>query len=160
VTLSLIAAMAADRIIGNAGTLPWRLPEDMQFFRQTTTGHSVVMGRKTFDSIGKPLAKRRNLVVSRDSSLRSPGVEFFSSLDAALLAAKDEAEVFVIGGMALYQLALPLADRLLLTEIERAYPGDTRFPEIGDAFVEVRRERKIAVSDPTLAYSFVEYRRS
>ena len=128
--LALIVAMTKARVIGKAGTIPWRYPEDSKRFRRLTLGHAVIMGRATYDSIGKPLEKRRNIVVSRNRALELPGCEVVASLPRALeLAYEEDSEPFVIGGTALYAAALPLATRLLITEIEQEYEGDTYFPE-------------------------------
>lgn len=126
-TVSLIAAMAENRVIGRDGDLPWRLPRDMRRFQRLTTGHAVIMGRKTYDSVGKPLPNRRNLVVTHDLDYRSPGIRVFHSLDAALLAA-DAGEVFVAGGAEIYRLAFPRAVRLYLTVVHAVVEGDTFFP--------------------------------
>ncbi|SDI17704.1 dihydrofolate reductase [Propionivibrio dicarboxylicus] len=131
--LSLIAAVARQRVIGKDNALLWHLPEDMRYFRETTRGKPVIMGRKTWESLPekfRPLPGRRNIVVSRNAAYVAPGAELAGSLDAALAATQGENEVFVIGGEALYRLALPHADRLYLTEIERDYDGDAFFPEI------------------------------
>lgn len=130
--LSLIAAVARERVIGKDNALLWHLPEDMRYFRETTRGKPVIMGRKTWESLPekfRPLPGRRNIVVSRNPEYSAPGAELAGSLEAAIAATAGEAEVFVIGGEALYRLALPHADRLYLTEIERDYAGDAFFPE-------------------------------
>jgi dihydrofolate reductase len=127
VIVSLIAAMAQNRVIGHDGGLPWRLPRDMRRFQRLTTGHAVIMGRKTYDSVGQPLPNRRNLVVTRSIDYRPPGVRVFHSLDDALLAA-DCGEVFVAGGAEIYRLAFPRAVRLYLTVVHAVVEGDTFFP--------------------------------
>ena len=129
--LELIVAMAANRVIGRGGQLPWRLPDDLKRFKQLTLGHPVIMGRKTFESIGKPLPGRRNIVVSTTMSAPPHAdVDLAPSLDAAVdLAAAGGAErAFVIGGGVLYAAALPRADVMHLTEIDAAVEGDTFFP--------------------------------
>lgn len=125
--VSLVAAMAENRVIGHDGNLPWRLPRDMRRFQRLTTGHAVIMGRKTYDSVGQPLPNRRNLVVTRNPDYRPPGVQVFPNLDDALLAA-DAGEVFVAGGAEIYRLALPRAVRLYLTVVHAVVDGDTYFP--------------------------------
>jgi dihydrofolate reductase len=155
--VALIAALAANRVIGDRGALPWRLPDEMKYFTRTTQGHTVIMGRKTFESIGKPLPRRRNLVVSRDPARRAEGVEFAPSLAAALGLCHDDTRVFVIGGTELYREAMPLASRLYLTEIQRSFDGDATFPVIPAAFVERSREINHAKDDPTLRFDFVVY---
>lgn len=156
-SVSLIAALAANGVIGANNALPWRLPEDLKHFRALTLGHPVIMGRKTWESLGKPLAGRRNLVVSRDPNFPAPGAEVFASLAAALAACGD-GEIFVIGGAMLYREALPFADRLHLTEIARDFEGDTRFPDFDKSqWRETAREMRN--SDQGFDYAFVTYER-
>ncbi|MDE0690772.1 MAG: dihydrofolate reductase [Gammaproteobacteria bacterium] len=128
--LSAIWAMTRNRVIGKDGDLPWRLPDDQRFFRRTTLGKPVIMGRKTFDEIGRPLPKRRNIVLSR-RGLEAEGVEVVTDLDAALDRAKSEApeEAFIIGGAEIYALAWPRLDRLYMTLIDAELEGDTWFPD-------------------------------
>lgn len=126
--LALIAAVARNGVIGAGNRLPWRLPEDLRRFRQLTTGHTVVMGRKTWESIGRPLPERQNVVVSRRPGFVAAGAEVATSLRDAVACARLPAPVFVIGGEALYRAALALADRMYLTEIDLDYEGDARFP--------------------------------
>ncbi|UCH50060.1 MAG: dihydrofolate reductase [Betaproteobacteria bacterium] len=147
--------MARNRVIGKGGTLPWHLPEDLKRFRSLTMGHPIIMGRKTYDSIGRPLPGRRNIVISRNSDLTIEGVETAISLQAALEMTIDADEVFVIGGQQIYQLALPLGDRIELTLIDRGFDGDVLFPEIDPAeWEESQREsREDAASD--LKYDFI-----
>lgn len=131
--LSLIAAVARNRVIGKDNQLLWHLPEDMKYFRETTRGKPVIMGRKTWESLPekfRPLPGRHNIVVSRNPAYDAPGATLATSLEAALAAAGNTDEVFVIGGEALYRLALPKAQRLYLTELEQAYDGDAFFPGI------------------------------
>ncbi len=131
--VSLIWAMSDDGVIGNENRLPWRLPADMRWFRQHTLGKPVVMGRRTFESLGaKPLPHRDNIVVTRDRSYRAEGVEVVSSPRQALEVArrgKGAGEVMIIGGAELYREMLPRADRLYLTLVHGEFDGDTRFPE-------------------------------
>lgn len=128
--LFLIAARARNGVVGIDNTLPWRLPEDLRYFKQTTLGHPVLMGRKTFESIGRPLPGRRNIVLSRDPDWQAAGVEAVRSLPAALMLLADIAPIFVIGGAELYRQALPYAERLYLTEIDVDFAGDAHFPDI------------------------------
>jgi dihydrofolate reductase len=127
--VSLIAAVAANGVIGREGGLPWDLPDDRAFFRRITLGHHVVMGRRTFEEAGKPLDGRINVVVSRNPTYRAPGCQTVSSLDLGLEVARrsGESEVLVIGGAQIYAAALPVADRMYLTRIEQSFEGDTRF---------------------------------
>lgn len=127
--LALIAAHARGRVIGKDNDIPWDFPQDRRFFRRHTSGHAIIMGHRTYRSIGRPLPKRRNLVLSRQQGLTIPGCEVFSSLDEALQAAWTQDEFpFVIGGEGVYREALPLATHLYLTEIDIEVEGDTFFP--------------------------------
>lgn len=127
--LSLIVAMTKNRVIGLDNQMPWHLPVDLAWFKQNTLGKSVIMGRKTFESIGKPLPKRRNIVLSR-TAVAIDGVEIVTSLEQALALVKDETEVMIIGGGQLFAEMIVRADRLYLTEIDTILEGDTYFPVI------------------------------
>jgi dihydrofolate reductase len=155
-SISLIAAMAENRVIGRAGALPWDLPADRRRFRELTWGHPVIMGRKTFEAIGRPLAGRQNMVLTRRQGYSAEGCLTFGGLPAALEACAGSSEVFIIGGGELYREALPLAQRLYLTIVHVVPDGDTLFPEISaDEFKEVERCR---VED-RLPCDFVIYER-
>jgi len=159
--LAIIAAVAANRTIGANGALPWRLPEDLRHFRALTTGHAVVMGRRTWQSLGRPLPGRQNLVVSRDPHLDAPGAEVAASLDAALALVRLPRPAFCIGGAELYALALPRAGVMYLTEIGREFDGDTRFPPWNrDDWIEDVREEHVSSPPDALPYAFVTYRRA
>ncbi len=125
----LVAAVARNGVIGAGGKLPWHLPEDLRHFRQLTMNHPVIMGRRTWDSLGKPLPGRENIVVSRQSGFDAPGASKAASVEGAIALCAGEPVAFVIGGSEIYAAALPLADGLVLTEIDRDYDGDTRFPD-------------------------------
>jgi dihydrofolate reductase len=153
--LAIIVAVAKNGVIGRGGGLPWHLPEDMKRFRALTTGHAIVMGRKTYESIGRPLPKRRNIVVSRQPGLSIPGCEVAADLPSALAIARSEdACPFVIGGAAIYAEALPVTTRVFLTEIDREVEGDVRFPELPAAFEAVER-----TPGETPELTFVTYER-
>ncbi len=124
--LILIAAIAKNRVIGNAGKLPWHISEDLKRFKKLTTGHTILMGRKTFESIGKPLPNRRNIILT---SQKISGIETYPTIEKALEELRNEEKVFVIGGGEIYQQTLPLADELYLTFVEQEVEGDTFFPE-------------------------------
>lgn len=126
--ISIIAAMDRNRVIGQGNRLPWKLPADMKHFRQMTLGKPVLMGRKTFESIGKPLAKRTNIIVTHNRNYQADGCIVTHSIDEALVAAKDRAEVMIIGGASIYKLFLPCADRLYLTQVHESFVGDAYFP--------------------------------
>jgi dihydrofolate reductase len=125
----LVAAVARNGIIGAGGQLPWHLPEDLKHFRKITLGHPVIMGRRTWESLGKPLPGRENIVVSRRAGFEAPGASVAASVEGAIALCTGEPVAFVIGGADIYAAALPLADGLVLTEIDRDYDGDTRFPQ-------------------------------
>jgi dihydrofolate reductase len=131
--INLIVAMAKDRVIGAGGKMPWHLPADLRYFKQVTLGHTVFMGRRTFESIGKPLPGRDNVVLSRDPSYTLPGCTVVTGLEAALVPYRGSApgtpDCFVIGGGQLYADTLPICDRLYVTLIDLAVAGDTYFPE-------------------------------
>lgn len=157
--LVLIAAVAQNGVIGIENRLPWKLPEDMRFFRQQTTGHTVIMGRKTFDSLGKPLPNRRNIVVTRNPAWQAEGAEVAHSLDAALALCAGDDKAFVIGGEELYRLSLPQANTLLITRVGLEPEGDARFPDIDPATWHVANREEQIAADGT-RFAFVTYRRS
>jgi len=128
--VSLIVAVAENGVIGRDGDLPWCIPADMKFFKETTTGHPIVMGRKTHQSIGRALPGRTNIVITRDGDFAGEDITVVGDIDAAFQAAGDAAEVMVIGGAQIYELALPRADRVYLTEVHIAADGDTYFPTL------------------------------
>ena len=157
--VAIIAAVARNGVIGGGNTIPWHLPEDLKYLKATTLGCAVIMGRKTFESIGRPLPGRRNLVVSRNPAWTALGIERVASLDHALAACLDSNEVFVLGGAQLYVEALSLAQRLLITEVDLAPEGDVYFPEI-DPTQWREKSRQPLVASNGIGYAFVEYRRA
>ena len=156
--LTLIVARDRQGGIGRDNALPWHLPEDLQHFKATTLGHPIVMGRRTFESIGRPLPGRRNIVVSRNAQWAHSGCERVDSLDAARALCSDVTELFVIGGAQLYASALPLADRLLITEVEIDAQGDVFFPAPDPAIWE-RVSCSPGISRTGLAYAIGEWQR-
>ncbi|EGQ8152893.1 MULTISPECIES: type 3 dihydrofolate reductase [Vibrio] len=138
--ISMIAAMADNRIIGKDNQMPWHLPADFAWFKRCTMGKPVVMGRKTYESIGRPLPGRLNIVISRDETLKIEGVTTVTSIEQALDVAGDVEEVMIIGGGAIYASCLPMANKLYVTHIEAAIDGDTQFPDWGDEFKETYSE--------------------
>jgi dihydrofolate reductase len=140
--ITLVAAYADNRVIGDHGTIPWRIPEDFAHFKATTMGGTLVMGRATYDSIGRPLPGRTTIVVTRNPEWAADGVLVAHSLDEALtMAARQPGETFVVGGTQIYEQALPLATRQVLTEVHRSPGGDALYPEFDlDEWVETRRE--------------------
>jgi dihydrofolate reductase len=137
--LTIVAAIAGNGVIGRAGSLPWHLPDDLRHFKALTLGRPILMGRRTFESIGRPLAGRRNLVLTRSAQPLPPGTEAFNSLPSALQACALEPEVCVIGGVEVFRAALPLTDRLELTLVRATPEGDVFFPEL-----ELSRWREVA----------------
>lgn len=157
--LAIIAAIARNGVIGAGNALPWRLPADLAHFRALTTGHAVVMGRRTWQSLRGPLPHRENIVVTRDPGFVAPGAIVAGSLHDALQRATHPLPHFCIGGAQLYAAALPYADLLYLTEIDRDFAGDARFPAWErSAFVEIARDEH--ASDTGLPYAFVTYARA
>ena len=162
--ISLIAAMAKNRVIGKDNDLPWHLPDDFAYFKQKTGGHVIIMGRKSFKALGKPLPKRTNIVITRQLDFRAEGVTVVPSLEAALEVAQpieeqaEQPELFVIGGAEIYALALPVANRIYLTEVQKAYDGDTRFPEFDrTVWHEISRQHHPADDRHETAFDFVVY---
>lgn len=159
-TISIIAAIGRNSEAGKDGGLLCRLPADLKHFKDVTSGHAVIMGRKTFDSLPKgPLPNRRNMVVSRNAGLKIEGAEVYPSLDAAFIRLIDESEVFVIGGARIYEQALPVADKLYLTKIHTDFPeADVFFPKIDfSVWRETGRETFPADEKNPYSFSFLEY---
>lgn len=155
--LSLIAAVAHNQVVGIENRLPWHLPDDLKYFKATTLGRPIIMGRKTYASIGRPLPGRHNIVMTRNPAWQADGVTVVGNLDDALAAAGDVPEIFLIGGATLYGVALPRADRLYLTEIDADFAGDAYFPEWPrQEFREVQRETR---KGEDFNYHFVVYHR-
>ena len=156
-TLSLIWAMADNRVIGIENRLPWKLPADMKWFRENTMGKPIIMGRLTFESFGaKPLPGRRNIIISRNPTYAADGIESCNSLEEALKATQDNDEVMIIGGMSLYQQALPLAERLYMTLVHTNVEGDAWFPEFDlQHWRETTRSDFLADDKNPYPYSFI-----
>jgi dihydrofolate reductase len=155
----LVAAVAANGVIGADGRLPWHLPEDLRHFKSLTLGHPVIMGRRTWESLGRALPGRENIVVTRAPGYAAPGASVAASLDAALALCAGEPTAFVIGGGELYAEALAVADGLVLTEIQRDYPGDARFPDY-DRSAWRETQRKPQTGADGLRFDFVLYERA
>ena len=156
--ICLIVAASRNGVIGANNKLPWHLPADLQRFKQLTMGHPILMGRKTFESIGKPLPGRTNIVITRQKGFQCCGTTVVHSVEEALLICKQEKEAFVIGGAEIFKQALPFADRIYLTRIEKDFEGDTKLFEIDPAaWKETSREEFL--NDP-LPHSFITLNRS
>lgn len=160
--LSAIAAMAKNRVIGSNGDLPWRIPEDFKFFKDKTTGHMMIMGRKTFESLGGPLPNRLHVVITRQKDYSPEGAIVFHSVKEAVdycrtQTAKWGDEVFIAGGGEIYKEMLPITDRIYLTEIQKEFPGDAKFPEFSKTeFKEVERRHR----EQPVPFDFVTYERA
>lgn len=156
--LSLLAAMASNRVIGRNNALPWRLPADLKRFKALTMGQIIVMGRKTYESIGRPLPERINIIVTRQPDLSVAGVTVTRSVEEALTACliHPDKEIFIIGGAELYQQTLKHCQRLYLTEVQKAFEGDAFFPEFDRSdWHEIARERHVQEEGEKLEYHFV-----
>jgi dihydrofolate reductase len=165
-TVVLVAAVAENGVIGNQGTLPWRLKSDLQHFKRLTIGKPVIMGRKTFESIGKALKDRTNIVLSRDLSVRAPGAVLATSLDAAFAFAGSDAdkrgvgEVIVIGGSDVFEEAMVVADRLEITRVHASPQGDSYFPDIDmNRWRETRREKRLKGPHDDADFTILTYER-
>jgi dihydrofolate reductase len=156
--LSIIAAVAANRVVGDRGKLPWRLPDDLARFRRLTMGHVVLMGHATQRSLPKPLTGRRNVVLTRDPALLIPGFEMARSPEEALSMAAGE-EAFVMGGAEIYSLFMPLSDTMYLTLIDAEVPGDAFFPEVRAEEWQIVSELPARAAPGSLPHRFVDYRR-
>ncbi len=158
--LSIIVAMAQNRTIGINNTLPWHIPEDLKRFKALTMGHHMIMGRKTFDSIGKPLPGRTTVIVTRNQGLKIEGCIIAHTLAEAIAVSAEDDEIFVIGGAEIFAAALPLADTLYFTEIKQDVTGDVFFPEFDTKlWQETVREAHGQDSPKILSYHFVTYQR-
>lgn len=158
--LTLIVARARNGVIGRDNAMPWKIPGEQAFFKRVTMGHPIVMGRKTWESIGRPLPGRRSIVITRDPNFAAPGAEVVHSLDEALALVGNADEAFVIGGAQIYTAALPRADRVIVTEIDADFAGDTTFPALAPGeWREVSREAMPGATTRGFAVDFVDYRR-
>ncbi len=158
--VSLIVAMSKNRVIGINNVLPWHLPADLKHFKALTMGHHIVMGRKTYDSIGKPLPGRTSVVVTRNRKLKIGGCIVVHALEQALAVCAADDEIFVVGGAELYALALPIADKLYITEIQKDVRGDAYFPVINhDEWREISREMHSQQEPLPLEYHFTTWLR-
>jgi len=159
-SISIIAAMSRNRVIGRNNGMPWRLPADLRFFKETTMGHTLIMGRKTFESLQKFLAGRRIIVLTRDRCFEAEGIETAHTLEEAVSLAEDEAEIFIAGGAEIYSLALDadIADTMYLTLIEEDFEGDTWFPEYKESDWKLisREDREKDEKNP-YDFSFLKY---
>ncbi len=154
--ISIIAAMAENRVIGRGNEMPWEIPSELRRFKEITMGHPVIMGRKTFESIGRPLPGRKNVIITRQMDYSAADSVIVPDLAAALAACEGSKEVFICGGDTVYREAMPIADKIYLTIIDEEFDGDSFFPEIPEDFIEVRR---MTVTEDVLPYDMVLYER-
>jgi dihydrofolate reductase len=160
--ISAVVAMAENRVIGKNNQLPWHLPADLKHFKAITTGHPVIMGRKTYLSIGKPLPNRTNIIITRDQTFKAPGCIVTTSIDQAIERASENniAEIFIIGGAEIYQQLFPRIQRIYITIVHHAFEGDAYFPELNNnAWREINRIKYAADEKNLYDYSFVTLER-
>jgi dihydrofolate reductase len=157
--VTIVVAISENHVIGKDNKLLWHMPTDLKHFKEITTGHTVIMGRKTYESVGKPLPNRRNIIITRQN-ITIEGCEVVNSIETALSLCKDEAEVFIVGGAEIYKEAISLTDRIYLTIIHKEFEGDSFFPEINEQeWKEVFREDHQPDQKNLLPYSFVTLQR-
>ena len=155
--ISLIVAHDDNHVIGYNNGMPWHLPGDLQYFKNKTMSKPMIMGRKTFESIGRPLPGRRNIVITRDENYHAEGIETVTSLEEAIAVAGDVEEIMIIGGEQIFRLSMEMADRLYITKINHSFQGDTFFPSYEEAFVEVSAEQPETASEGyTFQYQIFE----
>jgi dihydrofolate reductase len=153
--VTAVVAISENHVIGKDNKLLWYLPNDLKHFKEITSGHTVIMGRKTYESVGKPLPRRRNIIITRQA-ISIEGCEVVNSIEAALALCKDEQEVFIVGGAEIYRQSLPLTNRIYLTIVHKQFEGDSFFPEIDKTiWKEVFREDHLPDEKNTLPYSFI-----
>jgi dihydrofolate reductase len=153
--VSAIVAMAENRVIGKNNQLPWHLPADLKHFKELTTGHSIIMGRKTYESIGKPLPNRENIILTRDKNYQAEGCKVVHAIEEAIKLAAHNKELFIIGGAEIYQQAMPYIHRIYLTVVHHYFEGDTYFPALNNEWREISNERHEADEKNDYAFSFV-----
>lgn len=144
---SHIVAMAKNRTIGSEGKLPWHIPEDLKYFKDMTLNKTIIMGRKTFDSIGKALPKRRNIILTRDKTFKAPQTEVFNDLDSIMLNLKKTCtaneEIFIVGGGEIYNLTLPITDKIYITLVDSDFNGDAKYPEFENKYKLISEDKRI-----------------
>ena len=158
-TITAVVAISENHVIGKGNKLLWHISNDLKHFKEITSGHTVIMGRKTYESVGKPLPRRRNIIVTRQA-ITIEGCEVVNSIEAALALCKDEQEVFIVGGAEIYRQSLHLTNRIYLTIVHKQFEGDSFFPELDkQEWKEVFRENHLPDEKDTLPYSFITLER-
>ena len=155
--IKIIVAISKNKVIGKDNSLIWHLPSDLKRFKEITTGNAVIMGRKTYESIGKPLPNRRNIIITRNENYEVEGCEVVNSLEEALLICYEKC--FIIGGAEIYKQSLPFTDEIYLTEVDNVFDGESFFPELGNEWYEVSNEKFEADDKNQFNYSFIKYER-
>ena len=156
--ITLVAAIASNNVIGKENSLPWNIPEDLKRFKQMTSGHTILMGRKTFDSIGRPLPNRQNIVMTKDENFEREGIKVINDFDEALeLIKKSNEDVFVIGGSKIYELFEPVANSLAITRILKDFEGDAFFPDINWDLWQIEKEEKFFDEKSNIECKLIEY---
>lgn len=156
--ITIIVAVSENFVIGIDNKLPWHISEDLKNFKKVTLNHSVIMGRKTFESIGKPLIERRNIVITRDKALKISGVEVVTNLKDAIDLTSDEKEIFIIGGEQIYNIAMPLATNMILTKVHTEIKGDAFFPIFNENQWEIISQKN-SETEGGLKFSFIHYQK-
>ena len=158
--ITLVAAIASNNVIGKENSLPWNIPEDLKRFKQMTSGHTILMGRKTFDSIGRPLPNRQNIVMTKDENFEREGIKVINNFDDALELIKESNEdVYVIGGSNIYELFEPVANSLAITRILKDFDGDAFFPDINWDLWQIEKEEKFFDEKSNIECKLIEYSR-
>ena len=156
--ITLVAAIASNNVIGKENSLPWNIPEDLKRFKQMTSGHTILMGRKTFDSIGRPLPNRQNIVMTKDENFEQEGIKVINDFDEALELIKESNEdIFVIGGSKIYELFEPVANSLAITRILKDFEGDAFFPDINWDLWQIEKEEKFFDEKSNVECKLIEY---
>ena len=156
--ITLVAAIASNNVIGKENSLPWNIPEDLKRFKQMTSGHTILMGRKTFDSIGRPLPNRQNIVMTKDENFEKEGIKVINDFDEALELIKESNEdVFVIGGSKIYELFEPVANTLAITRILKDFEGDAFFPDINWDLWQIEKEENFFDEKSNIECKLIEY---
>jgi dihydrofolate reductase len=154
--ISIIVAADENNVIGKDNDLIWHLPDDLKFFKNLTSGHPIIMGRKTYESIGKPLPDRTNIIITREGSFKAEGCVVVHSLDEAIRNAQDQ-DIFIVGGEQIYRLALPQTDRVYLTRIHHAFEGDRYFPSLGTEWIETESNEHCVDEKHAFPFTFKTY---
>jgi len=156
--ITLVAAIASNNVIGKENSLPWNIPEDLKRFKQMTSGHTILMGRKTFDSIGRPLPNRQNIVMTKDENFKKEGIKVINDFDEALELIKESNEdIFVIGGSKIYELFEPVANSLAITRILKDFEGDAFFPDINWDLWQIEKEENFFDEKSNIECKLIEY---